>query len=178
MIRIRPLFFLAFFVLIPAVVHADMVEVKDLGIMNGTIVSEDKDQMKFKDAKGKMHTFKMKDVTFQEKEDVGKKNASMIKAKTKEVMEALKKAPETIQKGSQQLTNKYIAPLTAPLDRSGADAKSQALAGALDQANQASASGVNKTLTFNKEVIRQQNEAKNVAASAASDSKKGRYTSL
>ena len=62
------------------------------------------------------------------------------------------------------------------MDRSGADAKSEALARSIDEANRAAAGATNKIMAVNREAYRQQNEAREVAEGA--DEKKGHFSSL
>lgn len=152
---------------------ADMIEVKNKGFMNGTILSDDGKELKFKDGKGKEHIYKRSDVLFLEKDDPGK----VMKQNTSKVLDAIKQAPDAMKKGSQKLTEKFIAPLSQPLDRSAADAKSAALNNALEEANRAAAASTSKMVTFNKEAIRQQNEARD-SLPGSSDTKKGRFSSL
>lgn len=152
---------------------ADMIEVRNKGFMNGTILSDDGKELKFKDAKGKEHLYKRTDVLFLEKEDPGK----AMKQNTTKVLDAIKQAPAAVKKQSQKLTEQFIAPMSQPLDRSAADAKSAALNSALEEANRAAAASTKKVVTFNKEVYRQQSEAGD-SLPGESDKKKGHFSSL
>ncbi len=154
--------------------QADFIETKKDGFLNGQIVSDDGKQVKFKDAKGRMHTYAKKDVLFQEKEDPSKKTKQMAR----DAGDWLKKLPENAQKTSAEFSEKALGGISQPLDRSAANAKADQLARALDDANRASASTAAKNSTFNKEVYRQRDEAQAVANAAASSSKKGRFSSL
>ena len=55
-----------FFICVNA--SADMVEIKGEGFYNGTIESEDQDQVTFKDASGKVRAVAKKDITFLERQ--------------------------------------------------------------------------------------------------------------
>ena len=163
-------------------VRADMIETKKEGILNGRILSKDDKQVRFRDAKGKEHQYAKADVLYMDV-DAGsaavadKPLTEQMKIKAAKLLEAAKKAPAAIKKGTDDLTEKFIGQVGQPLDRSAANAKSEALAKAMDQAGQSSAAMTGKVNVANKEFYRQQNEARDAAASS-SGGKKGRFSSL
>ena len=149
-----------------------MIETRKGEVLNGKILSDDGQTLQFKTAKGQTLTFKKKEIVFQEKEDPSKK----IKEYTRKTWEWIKNLPITVRKTSDQLTEKFIGTVGAPLDRSGANAKSAQLARAMDDANQASAAMTKKVAAANAEIYRQKNEA--FGSAQSSTEKKGHFASL
>ena len=86
---------------------ADMVEIKGEGFFNGTIESEDKDQVTFKDAGGKVRTLAKSDVLFMERQA----EASAEKKAAIKAGQALKKiaAEKAAVKGPSAPANKKPA---------------------------------------------------------------------
>jgi hypothetical protein len=163
--------------LFPAVLRADVIEVKGEGILNGKVLSRNEKEVKFRDSKGKQHLYPAQDVLYMDADLSSEKPLSeKVKQKAAELLKVVKKAPESIKKTTDDLTEKFIGVAGKPLDRSVANNKSAQLAKAMDDANGASAASISKVSTFNKEVLRQQNEAKD-SASQHTESK-GRFTSL
>ncbi len=155
------------------IAHADMIETKRDGVINGKILSENNQELKFKDAKGQMRVFKKQDVIFQEKEkDAGPKAMNQTVEKAKEW---LKNAPKNVKKTTDQLTEKFIGKMSKPLNRSAANAKSDALNRTMEEASQASTALAKKNMQANAEINRQKSEA---FGSSSSEEKKGRFASL
>ena len=99
-----------------------------------------------------------------------------IKTKSMQVWRKIEKVIKDSQRYCEKLTDKYVQKVK-PLDRSRANAKSDSLAKAMDEAGQAASALSKKNLTINSEIKRQSgawgsNEHKD------SDSKKGRFSSL
>ena len=151
---------------------ADMIETRKEGILNGKIMSENDREVHFKNAKGQTMVFKRSDVLFEDKEDISKKT----KQAAQKFWEWLKNLPKAMRKGSDQWTDKFIGTVGAPLDRSGANAKSDQLAKAMDDASQASAVMTKKVAAANAEIARQKSEA--FGSAQSSTEKKGHFTSL
>ena len=72
--------------------RADMLEVKNKGFLNGTIVSETDTQIKLKDADGNVQTFSKKDVTYIQKEDAAPKKLTGVNISLPKIGIDLKKA--------------------------------------------------------------------------------------
>ena len=162
------------------VVRADMIEVKNEGILNGKVLSNDDKQVRFKDSRGKEHQYAKEDVLYLDTDvnvNVDMSFFEKVQKKAAEILKAVRTVPKAVKKTTDGMTEKFIGEVGKPLDRSAANAKSAALASALDQASQASAASTSKMMAFNKEVYRQRNEARESAPSS-SDEKKGRFTSL
>ena len=155
-----------------AAAYADIIESKTDGIMNGSIVSENDKEVKFRDAKGKEHVYPKADVLYVEKEDMGK----IMQHKTNRILEYLKNLPAKLRSGSDKATQAVVRPMSKPLDRSMANAKSDMLAKVLDESSKAGAASGNKIKEFNREVYRQKHEAEE--ESAPREEKKGRFASL
>ena len=102
----RPGLFVLSLLLLTTAASADMVEIKGEGIFNGTIESEDKDQVTFREAGGKLRTLARKDILFMERQ-----TDSPVPQKV-------------IQKASDAL--KKIVPAKAPAKRPTAPAKKKA----------------------------------------------------
>jgi len=64
----RPLLLALSVFFIGSTAYADMIEIKGEGFYNGTIESEDKDQVTFVDATGKARTLARKDILFMERQ--------------------------------------------------------------------------------------------------------------
>ena len=152
--------------------QADMIETKKDGILNGKILSENGQEVRFQNAKGKTLIFKKTDILFEDKEDIAKKSKQMAQ----KVWDWLKNLPKMIRKRSDQLTEKFIGTVGAPLDRSGANAKADQLNRAMDDANQASAAMTKKAAAANAEIARQKNES--FGSAQSSTEKKGHFASL
>ena len=186
----KRLLFLSF-LLLSAPGYADMVEVKG-NIMNGEVVSDDGKKIQFKDAKGKVHTFDKKSVTYMQidKADTGKPNATNIsktlQTKAAQAFEAAKKAPEALKRVTDGATKNFTDTVGKPLDRSAANASGAALARSMDDAGKAAAGANKKVLTANEEIASQQKrseQGENRVISKAGyvdnyDAKKGRFGSL
>ena len=155
-----------------ATAWADMIETKKDGILNGKILSENSQEVRFKNEKGQMLVFKKKDILFEDKEDPAKK----MKLMALQAWEWVKDLPKLVRKTSDQLTEKFIGKMSAPLDRSAANAKSEQLAKAMDDAGKATASMTKKATTANAEIYRQKNEG--FGSSQSSTEKKGHFASL
>ena len=162
-----------------AVACADMIEVKKDGIMNGKVVSENKEELQFKDAKGNTRTYKKEDVLYLEKEEE-KPLAEKIKQQATQALREAKKVPEKIKETSDGLTKQLAGGLSAPLDRGAADAKSDALSSAMDEASRATVALSKKNMAINQEIKEQTDYLNGTSGSSGSgsDSKKGRFESL
>lgn len=131
----RSVFFLAG-ILVAGPVHADMIELKDEGILNGTVLSRNEQETKFKDGKGKVRVIANKNILFMEREDPRQKKAAekrKWKEKADAFMQGVQKGPAGIKQASDSLTQKLVGEASKPLDRSAANAKSAQFAGAMDE---------------------------------------------
>lgn len=153
------------------VARADMIETKNDGVLNGKVLSDNGQELSFKDAKGRTRVFKKNDVLYIEKEDSSKK----IKQWARQAWGWLKNLPKTARKTSDQLTKKFVGKMSQPLNRSSANAKSAALARTMDDASQATTAMAKKTMKVNAEIARQEKEGFGGFSAAP---KKGRFASL
>ena len=161
---------LLFFLAAPPRSWADIVEVRGEGYVNGDILSDDGKEMKFKDNHGKVRTIPKADVLYAEKEDHAAKARSRF-------WDDVKRVPGAVKKKTDGWTAKFIGVVGAPIDRSAADAKSKMLADTLAEAGRAQTSAAGKVMTANREIYRQQNEAKE-GVQSSSEEKKGRFAKL
>ena len=159
---------------------ADMIEVKELGILNGKVLSKNEKEVRFRDAKGKEHHFAKSDVLYLDT-NAGSTPASdsplaeKVKTKAADLWKAAKKAPEAIKRGTDDLTQKFIGEAGKPLDRSAANAKSDALAKSMDEASQAVVAMSKKNMMINSEIRKQTKED---FGGSTSSEKKGHFSSL
>ena len=145
-------FLLALFLQVPG--WADEIEVRGKGIMNGVILSNDDQEVRFKDSSGATVTYKKKDVLFLVKDDREKLKKAVLRW-IAQAIDTVKRLPHKLKKGSANLTDQFIVPLSKPLDRSAADRKADELAKTMDDASKAAAAMHKKVLTANAEVRRQ-----------------------
>ena len=99
----RPGLFVLSLLLLATAASADMVEIKGEGIFNGTIESEDKDQVTFREANGKLRTLARKDVLFMERQtDSPAPQKAVLKANEalKKIVPVKKKSPPVKKKKS------------------------------------------------------------------------------
>ncbi len=150
---------------------ADMLETRKEGILNGKILSENDHEVHFKDAKGRTLVIKKKDVLFVDKENSSK----AIRQTTQKVLEFLKHVPGNIKKYTDQLTEKFIKKVSSPLNRSGANAKMEALSRSMDETSRASTALAKKNMKVNSEITQQTKES---YGDSSSNKKKGRFSSL
>ena len=133
---------------------ADMIETKKAGIMNGKLLSQNKETMQFKDASGRLHIFRKEEVLFLEKsaeESSAQTPAKDLPPKTAVILHELKKLPEKIKKTGEDLSKKW-AGLSAPLDRHAADAKADSLSLSMDEASRAAVAMSKKNMLINQEI--------------------------
>ena len=153
----------------PVSARADIIEIRGEGYVNGDILSDDAKEVKFKDNHGNVRRIPKTDVLYLQKEE----RTVAVKS---DLWKKVKDSATDVKNTADAWTKKITGPLTAPLDRSAADKKSQMLNDVLEQANQASAASAAKAKTINREIYRQQNEAREEAKS--SEEKPGRFTKL
>ena len=162
-------------------VLADMIETKDQGILNGKVLSQNDQEIRFKDAKGKEHRFVKTDVLYLDTGSVSAPAedtpfAEKVKTKAAQLWAVAQKAPEALKKSTDKLTDKFIGEAGKPLDRSAANAKSDALAKSMDEASQAAVAMSKKNMLITSEIKRQTKEG--YSDSKSSDEHKGRFSSL
>ena len=163
---------------------ADMIEVKDRGILNGKLVSQNEKEIQFKGADGKLQVFPRQDVLFVDVESGSKTPSSgsellqMLKRKTLRAWEAVKRVFPWLKQKAGAATKGFTDFASQPLDRSRVDAKSATLAKVLDEASQASAAMSRKVMQMDGEVRKQKQYMDETWGTGEKDSKKGRFSSL
>ena len=158
---------------------ADIIETKKDGMLNGKILSENGEEVQFKNAKGQTLVFKKKDILFEDRESAaGGKSDNVQKGKqlARKAWGWLKNVPSAVRNWSDQLTEKLIGKVSAPLDRSAANAKSDALNKTMDEAGRAAGAMTKKVTAVNAEIYRQKNEG--FGNPKSSTEKKGHFASL
>ena len=140
---------------------ADMLEVKGKGFLNGKVLEQNDEEIHFKDGKGNVQVFAKADVTYlelQEDKPVSVHLSNDLKEKAEQALKVVAKAPKLLKEKTDELTKNIVGSASKPLDRSGVDAKSGALASALEEASQASAAVNKKILKVNQEIRTQEQE--------------------
>jgi len=158
---------------------ADMIEVKGKGIMNGKVLSEDQNEVKFKDSTGTVHAFSKADILYSDissgpVED-GTPVAQRIRLASLEFLRWIKNLPKEYKKITERTTGKLVGKMSKPIDRKAANAKSDSLAAAMDQASRASVALSKKNLEINQ-ALKKSND--DFIKEAGENSGKGRFTSL
>ncbi len=158
-------FIAAFFICTTA--SADMVEIKGEGFFNGTIESEDKDQVTFKDADGKVRTLARKDILFMERQ-----------TETPPAQKALLKAGQAIKKIAPDKSAATSPTAPAKIKVAPVQKKESSSGGA-------DATGALRVMSKARESIRESNarveqalREGNSEAEVKKDPKKGHFASL
>ena len=170
-------------VLAAVTAHADMIELKSKGFLNGEVVSQDDREVHFKDASGKTGVYPKAEIVYMQidKSDTGKKSDVLLKrlkVKIEQALEAVKKMPQALKHFTDAKTHKFLDAAGKPLDRSAVNAKSDALAKAMDEASQTSATLSKKNLTVNSELKKQKEYMDDQWGSGKKGQKSGRFSSL
>jgi hypothetical protein len=108
--------------------RADMIEANG-EILNGTVISQDEKEVRFRDSKGTEHVFARSVIGYLEFEKTPTKSEAVLnkaKLKAQDAIESIKKAPKAVtEKG--KVVGKKAKSLAKPVDRSSADKKSKEL---------------------------------------------------
>ena len=127
-------FICLFFVLCaPRMAAADILEVKGEGFVNGKIVSENDQELTFKNTAGQVRVLQRSDILFIEKEDKGvfKKDfwadAAGLQGLYYKTIYTLRDIWARLRRITNQLTERWIGAASKPLDRSRANARAAAL---------------------------------------------------
>ncbi len=161
--------------------YADMIEVKNKGILNGTVISQDSNQMIFKDATGVTHTFPKIDILYSDVtaggNGAGKSTvAQKISAFGRKAWEKMTDLFAAYKRTTARVTNKAVGGLSKPLDRSRVNERSSALSKVMDNASKAAAAASKKNRQINAELKR--NEEESFGSSQSSKHRKKRFVSL
>lgn len=155
-----------------ACLRADIIEIKDEGFVSGEIVSEDENQMTFKDAHGNTRVIPKTNIGMVEHEDKLRKWKEIPADIAQKVSSSMSRTKEK----AESTTKKVKSKVTAPLDRSKAQDKADALSDAFKKANEASAAMSKKNNLVAQEM---KASAEGTGSSSGSAVKsKGRFESL
>lgn len=173
MIRIGTIAVAALMLSSPA--FADIVEVRGKGMMTGTVLAENGNEVSFVTSDGKELRFAKSDVLFIEREDASGGAKSGPAAK-KDWMAPVRKFFgnarywfSDLSKWSKKQTRSFRDIAGKPLDRSGVNGKSDQLAKVMDEAAKAQGELARKRKKINEEIKRQQD----AASGAESDDNSG-----
>lgn len=158
---------------------ADMIEVKGKGAMNGKILSEDQEEVKFKDAAGDVHVFPKADVLYSDASfgpiESDAPVAQKVRSAALEFLRWVKNLPKEYERVTKRTTGKLVGKMSKPINRSAVNAKSDSLATAMDRASNAAVALSKKNLKINQELKKRNDD---FIKETGEDSRKGRFTSL